>query len=339
MKITNNPGLSQAWVNAVSRDEHEHMGDRSMTELLKPVRVHQLRRRHDAVLTSDVSDGIWILLGKAVHYVLEQASDPGSITEQRFNVDVDGYKLSVCPDRVEKIPIDQCERWWNPNIQEPRFICGRWECPTGMQLYRLKDFKISQVYAYMRMIEASGKDEWRLQVNGYAWALWQAGFPVVEAGIEILMKDWDWMEANVKKTRDYPPYQVAHVPVELMNPDHIRAFLSERLLVHMAAETLPDTELPHCTMDERWATKDRFAVKKAGSDRAMPGASSLDSEMEAHQFIIDAIGKAMQKKKPEMLTENDFTIEFRKGESKRCERYCPCKSVCDQYATLINPPF
>lgn len=339
MKITNNPGLSQCWVNAVSKDEHNHMGDRSLTELLMPPRIFQLRRRHDAELVEDVADGIWKLFGTAIHFVLQQASDPGSITEQRFNVKINGFDISMCPDRVEKIPIDECAAWWNNSITEPRFICGRWECPTGMQLYRLKDFKISQVYAYQRLVDDNGKDEWRMQVNGYAWGLWKMGFPVVECGIEILMKDWDWIEANVKKTHDYPPYQVAHVPVQMLPPAEIESYLSHRVVIHMDSDLLSDEELPLCTESERWATRDRYAVKKVGSDKAMSGGSKLDTRADAEDFIRAAINKAAAKKKPELLTESDFEIEFRKGESKRCERYCPCKAVCSQYATLVNPAF
>jgi len=339
MRITNNPGLSDCWIKAVSKNEHEHLGDRSMTEILSPVRIYQLKKRKFDELVEDVSDCIWSLFGSAVHYVLERASGSDAISEQRFNVDVGGFSLSVCPDRVEKIPLEQCRNWWR-DIKEPTFEFGNFYYPVGTQLYALRDFKISQVYARNMLLKES-KSEWIWQINGYAWALRQIGFPVVTASIEILMKDWDWMEANVKKTHDYPPYQVESIPIQLYNNETIQEFLSERIQKHMAHDNTPDDELPFCTESERWATRDRYAVKRAGGDKAMSGAANLDSSAEAKQFVEQAIAKGLAKKgkKQEILKETDFEIEFRKGESKRCERYCVCKNFCNQYLTSVNPPF
>lgn len=337
MRITNRPGLSDCWVAAVKKDEHSHMGDRSMTECLQPVRIYQLKKRHWDNLVEDVSERIWSLLGDAAHVVLERASTSDAITEQRFNVDVAGFKMSVCPDRVEKLPIEKCRKYWNDSITEPTFACGHFEYPTGTQLYALRDFKISQVYARNMLIKGS-KGEWRWQVNGYAWALRKTGFPVVEASIEILMKDWDWMEANIKKTYDYPPFQAESIPIDLFNDEEVEAFLTARITEHMQTDALPDDELPFCTEEERWATRDRYAVKKAGGDKAMSGGANLDSPGEAEDFITQAIFKAANKKKPEVLVRAEFEVEFRKGESKRCERYCPCRSVCNQYL-LMNPAF
>lgn len=340
MEITNKPRLSKCWITAVSKDEHEHMGDRSMTEILNPVRIYQLVKRHFDEITEDVSDGIWKLLGKAVHYVLEQASDAAAITEQRFNVQVGEYSLSVCPDRVEKLSLDRCKKYWNPNITEPVFACGRFEYPVGTQLYALRDFKITQVYA-RNMLVKEGKGDWRWQINGYAWALRQTGFPIVEASLEILMKDWDWMEANVKRTYGYPPYQVESIPIDLYNDDEVVAFLQKRMDLHMTYDKVPDDELPFCTLDERWATVDRFAVKRTGGDKAMSGGSKFLTRADADQFVDMAILKASQKKgkTAEFLTKADFEVEFRKGESKRCERYCPVKNFCNQYSTQVSPPF
>lgn len=338
MQITNRPGLSACWVAAVQKNAHEHMGDRSMTEILSPVRIYQLKKRHWDNLVEDVSERIWSLLGDAGHVILERASTSDAITEQRFNVQLAGYDLSVCPDRVEKLPIDRCRAYWNAELQEGyEYSNGCFHYPVGTQLYALRDFKISQVYARNMLIK-EGKGEWRWQVNGYAWALRQAGFPIVEASIEILMKDWDWMEANIKKTRDYPPYQAESIPIELYNDDEVKSFLTARITDHMAVDAVPDDDLPFCTEEERWATRDRYAVKKVGNDKAMSGGAYLATPGEAEEFINQAITKAYQKKKPEHLTKADFEMEFRKGESKRCERYCPCKQFCNQYLSM-NAPF
>lgn len=324
MKITNRPGLSKCWVTAAEKDDHEHSGDRSMTELLAPVRVYQLRKRHWDEMEEDVSERGHILLGKAVHYILQQASSAEVMTEQRFNVRVAGFEVSFCPDRVEKLTLDE---------SRPYYESGKYG--KGTALYRLKDFKITQVYTRNMLVEKGGKSEWTHQINGYAWALRQVGFPVVEAGIELFMKDWDWKEVHVKKTHGYPPFQMECVRVELYPDDIVQQFLERRITEHMEADKVEEDQLPYCTEEERWATPDLWAVKKVGSDTALP-RGKFTSKAEAEEFL-----KVRRANPPKSLKKGEveaLEIEFRKGESRRCDRYCPAKAFCNQYLEM-NPAF
>lgn len=315
MKITNNPGLSQCWVDACQRQEgsHEHKGLMSMTELLLPPQIYQLRKRHDNELTQDVSGMIWSLFGSAVHYILQQASRPGTMTEQRFNAKVLDEDISFCPDRVEPLSLDEMI----PYYQNGQF-------KAGTQLWRLKDFKITKVYSVISFMKQP-KFEWHWQVNGYAWALTQIGYPVVEACVEAAMKDYSRIE-RLKNPREYPEYEVVSLPVRLERPEVVQEFLESKVRGHLCAWDLEDEDLPACSIEERWGKPDLWAVKKIGSDKALP-RSTFDSPSEANRCLEARKDKA------------ECEVEYRKSISRRCEEYCACKSVCMQYAGTVNPAF
>ena len=95
MIITNNHGAPATLV-ALARKNYYSKGDAdySVTELLSPPRVRRLQQRHDAVLTNDVSDMLWALLGSALHVVAERASAEDHVTEERIVAEIDGVKVS-----------------------------------------------------------------------------------------------------------------------------------------------------------------------------------------------------------------------------------------------------
>ena len=74
MKITNKHRLPAALVAAVSSVWHWTKNRFGVTTLLEPPQILQLRQRHDDALEEDASDRIWLLIGTAVHEVLEKAS-------------------------------------------------------------------------------------------------------------------------------------------------------------------------------------------------------------------------------------------------------------------------
>jgi len=180
--------------------------------LINPIRLRLLHRRHFDNIKVDVCDRVWALLGKAVHYILTMSSDEKTMTEQRFEITVGGRKISMQPDRVEPLTTEECKPYWLGEKHLP------FAFKPGVQLWRLKDFKITGTYAVKMALER-GKSEWIAQCNMYAYGLTLQGFPIVTADIEALMKDWDWLEANVKKTQGYPPIQLASVPVPLWDPE------------------------------------------------------------------------------------------------------------------------
>ena len=90
MNITDNQNLPDAIVKAVSSDKwysgNNEDRDYSITSLLNTPRIHYLTKRHYNDIVSDCSDMIWMLLGSAMHLVLENANSDSQdhVIEKRF---------------------------------------------------------------------------------------------------------------------------------------------------------------------------------------------------------------------------------------------------------------
>jgi len=311
MIITNRLGLSEAWVNAVTRDDYDKVGDYSASELPNPPRQVILSQRHDHEVEEDVTDRIWMLFGSAGHYVLEKANDDKSLTEERFTVMMENdIVLSMKPDRL--CPL------------EDRYRKELGIAP-GDEVYHLRDLKISSVWSYIFREE---KDDWQAQTNIYRYGLNRIGFPVAKISIELLMRDWsrsEWIKkGGPEPHNDYPPCQVAVIDIPVWDMERTEAYIEGRIGLFEDAKKQKDDDLPFCTPEERWAKPDRFAVMKKGGKKASKLCSTKD---EAEQWRAE-------KSKP-----GDYEIVFRPGESIRCERYCSARPFCSQYQQDICPAF
>jgi hypothetical protein len=153
------------------------------------------------------------------------------------------------------------------------------------------------------------------------------GINIASLQIVAFLRDWSHTEANVKKTHGYPESQIKVIDIKLFSKADIVAYLESRVNLFVSAGHLEDSKLPKCTAEERWAKEDCFAVvyaDGASKGKAMRGGARFSSEHEALVFMNKA-----NSKKP-------LKIQYRKGESIRCERYCPAKKFCHQYKEEIR---
>ncbi|MCH8247052.1 MAG: hypothetical protein IH951_11670 [Bacteroidetes bacterium] len=301
MILTNEQGLSRAWVIAAGKDNYDKVGDISVTDLLKPPRNRLLNERHDAVLEQDVTDCVWRLLGTAVHHILGLGNEGDCITEQRFTYHFEGTEISAKPDRLE------------PDPNRP----GYW---------RLLDFKVSKTWAWI----FNDKGDWEAQLQMYRYLVEKAqGLKISEIAVELLMKDWNDKDRIIALSRKdrYPRAQVAVMDYAIWNNDRVEAFLRERIAVHKAAEALPDTELPDCTEEERWAKKGVWKVFKKQPDGRLGKRSvrNFEAEEGARTF---ASGRPYT-----------TDVQYHPAVSTRCEYYCPASKVCDQFQFRIKSRF
>ena len=290
MIVTNKHGLSEAWIAAVkgSAEEYQKAGWLSMTSLIAPIRIGMLRRRHEDEIEEDVSDRIWMLLGSACHYVLANAAkNAEAITEERFCIPVAGREISMQPDRVELIE----------GSSEPEFV--------------LRDFKITSVWSIL----LDTKKDWVCQLNGYAWGLRQLGVNVTKLVIEALIRDWSLGEYK-KDPERYPDCQVRAVDIEVWTDAACEDYLTRRVREYEAAWDLPDSQLPECTPEERWARPDKWAIQKPGAARATK--------------VCDTQADAERNRKPGM------EIVHRPGEDIRCSRFCSAAPWCSTYCAKHN---
>jgi len=171
------------------------------------------------------------------------------------------------------------------------------------QGHQLIDYKFTSIYTTMD----GPKREWTEQLNILAYLAKRNGVDIGSANIVAIYRDWS--KPKAAREKDYPKSQVAVLPIELWPEDKQREFITYRIVQHEAAKTA----LPLCTPEERWQTPNQWAVKKKGNKRA---TRVFDNEEQAEAAVT--FGDNME-------------IEFRPGESKRCECYCAAAPFCSQY--------
>lgn len=249
MRITNNMGLPQPFVDAATSD-HQYTPHRySVTSMSKGVRQCILERRHGDEVEQDCADMVWAIFGSAVHRILEDGRETATqLKENKLVVDMGyGFELSG--------------------------IFDLYDDSTGT----VTDYKTASVWK----IQFGDFEDWRQQLACYVWMLQAYGFDAHRGQIVALLKDHNIRDARTKE--GYPPHPVYIIEWEFTRADMeaTQDMLLDRFEALRDAERLPDGELPLCSAKERWHRPDTWAAKKAGAARA---SRVFDNESEAWEY-------------------------------------------------------
>jgi len=281
MKVTNLYNLPEPLYQALAADRYERQADYSITELIAPPQYVQLKRRYWDLLEEDATERIWILLGAAVHAILHWSESQNTLREETLTLTFPEGTISGTPDLLVE----------------------------GGILY---DYKVTSTWAVIEGL----KPEWEAQVNGYAALYREHGFPVHQAFVIAILRDWS--RTRSYKEHNYPKAQVQVIPVPLWLHSDVLSYFRQRLQLHRFAEGCTDEQLPPCSDEERWARPAKWAVMKPGRKAAL---RVFDTWEEA---------AAWSSTRPD-ATELQF-VE-RPGGYPRCEEgYCPVVSFCRQIA-------
>ena len=175
----------------------------------------------------------------------------------------------------------------------------------------IMDYKCTSVWSII-----FGKDSWAQQLNFYAWLIRQCkDVTVNKLQIVAVLRDWKQSEAQFKP--DYPQAGIVIVDVPLWSTSQQDDFVAGRVELHQQAERdyINGDPIAFCTADERWARKPKYAVMKKGRKKAV----------KLHTDEVEALSHC------EMLGAG-HSVDYRKGESVRCERYCDVAQFCPQFA-------
>lgn len=284
MRITNKANLPAPFVR-MAEDKYTITPKRySVTTLLKPTREILLNRRHNEEIEQDCADMIWLLFGKAVHSILEQYSTGASeFSEEKLTVELEnGYTVSGIIDLYD---IDQA------------CVVDYKTASTWKVIY--KDFS-----------------DWRKQGLSYAWLLRKNGFDCKRVVFYAILKDWNRTKA--KLDREYPQSPVVKVEFDITEKElsGIDKYIRDKIDELIFYEDKPDSELPLCSLEDRWNDGDKYAVMKKGRKTAM---RVLDTQSGAEEWKENNAG--------------DY-IEVRKGVDKKCIDYCLCSTKCAYYKSL-----
>ena len=303
MIYTNNHNLPLPAFKAFTTNSYDKGdSDYSVTELNNSPRIAFLKKRHNDVLMSDAMDNLWSMRGTAMHNVMENAEVEGSIIEKRIYIDVLGKKVGAKPDYV-----------WPFRVNS-----------EGVTEYELLDWKDTSYYA----IKDGPKDDWVKQLNVYSYGLRLAGVDIRSIRVMAIMRDWSRNDSKFKV--GYPQSAVALLEIPQWQDNTIIEMLEQRVALFEDFKDVPDDELPACSREERWARDDVWAVvwsDGATAGRAVPKGGKFATEAEAKAFMTNKGGK------------RGMRVEYRPGENIRCNDYCACSSVCNQYKSLHNDDF
>ncbi len=231
-KLTNLYGLPESFVNIVTRVLGKYdkgRADFSVTELVSPARICELKRAHKGEYTMDVSDYVYMVWGSLVHQALQEADDPNVLTEER-----------VFMERAKVI------------------ISGQWDRLTQDGV--LDDYKMCSHYA----IADGLKDEWIAQLNLLAILARETGFTVNTIRAQCWLRDHSPAKAH---RGEHPPHPIVIIEAPLWEQKQTEHYLRNRLQVHLHARD-QGVDIIHCTDEERWARPDAWAVQKPKNKRA-----------------------------------------------------------------------
>jgi len=220
MKITNKYGLPEALVAAVTRDDYDfdmaQKSDITVTGLLSPPLQRRLWKEHADEIEEDVSERIWMLLGSAIHYILESA-EPSAITEKRLFAVVDGYVVSGKLDRL--------------HLTEKT----------------LQDYKVTSAWSYVN----NAVEDWTKQLNMYKWLADKNGIEVNRLEIVAIFRDWS--QSRAQAGGNYPPRNAMAIPVETWPSSVTEEIVKKLLSDHFAEQPRYCTDEERWASPEQWA--------------------------------------------------------------------------------------
>ena len=243
MIITNIYGLPDALVKMADEEYNVQPYEYRVTSLLKGYKEMMILRKHYDVITVDVSQMIWLLFGKAVHYILEQEeANEHELKEERLKMQFGKYTIS-----------------------------GQFDL-YSFDKRKITDYKSTSVWKIVH----KSFDDWKRQGDIYSMLMLSYGFPVNEIEVVAFLKDHSPTKAKYEK--DYPALPVHRVNFEITQQDikNAEQFVNDRLSEIAVYETMAVNSIPACTPEERWQDDPTYAVMKEGKSRA----SKVEDTME-----------------------------------------------------------
>ena len=162
----------------------------------------------------------------------------------------------------------------------------------------LIDYKVTRTY------KAGGSDSWTAQLNVLRWLAVKNGLEVEKLQVIAILRDW--RKSQALRDSNYPQAPILAVHIPLWTLEETEDYIAERVALHQAAAKGVNIR---CTDEERWASPTKYALVKAGGKRALRVADT-----------IEELGDPA----------DGYSIVERKGEFRRCERYCDVAAFCQQ---------
>lgn len=282
MQITNKLGLPLAFVHAVSTERHNAPHCYSATTLNKGAKEIVLTDRHYDEITVDASEQIWAVWGTAVHALLESEKDD-NFHEERFKVAVGNSYVTGQVDSYD------------------------------MERGIINDWKTASVWK----VQFADFADWRAQGLTYAWLLTKSGLEAKKCRFVALLKDHSKTKAKHDASYPQSPVFVYEFDVTAEDLAATEARIISKVTEIENAYKLGDDDIEPCTLEERWADGEKYAVMKNGRKTAV---KLFDNQQDAEAYAGE-LG-------------NSHYVEHRPAVSRKCEDYCSCCDFCNFYKSM-----
>ena len=253
MKYTNEMKLPLSLVSAIVNDTYSKgNADISVTTLIGPPKIRVLAERYKDVISEDVADCIYRLVGSNTHAILERIGHKNALQEERLFLKVGGWIISGQADLYE----DEI----------------------------VHDYKNTSVWTILR----GAKPEWINQLNCYAHGFRHAKFRV--KGLKVIAILRDWSKHKVRASGNYPRKQVVTLEAPLWSNAEAQEYIEGRVVLHKAADALKDDDIPPCSPEERWDKPTQYAVVKGSLKGAWRVVDELDEAKKLKAEIEERSG-------------------------------------------------
>jgi len=200
MKVRNTHGLPRALVDAVSvvvpPDERREGADISVTEMLGPPRVKQLKDIHYGEVDVDVSDRMHAVMGTAIHAMISRT--PMTVSSVRLFARWKGF-----------------DRYWT--------VSGEFDLLEDGILWDFKPLRAAAVFDGPR-------EEWVQQLNIYRMLCLENRIPVI--GLKAVPYIRDYTPVERFRNKKYPLASMIAMDVPMWSEQKARTFIEYRLGCH-----------------------------------------------------------------------------------------------------------
>lgn len=250
--IRNSHGLPRALVESIAPrqtpGERREGADISVTELLSPPRVKQLKDAHHDEIDIDASDRLHALMGSAIHLLI--AKTPFTCSSLRLHSQWMGKERN----------------WW---------VSGEIDLYEDGYIWDFKPIRAAAVFDGPR-------EEWTQQLNVYRIMAEEAGMKVL--GLKACPYVRDYTPVERMREPRYPAASMVSMDVPLWTRDQARAFIQYRLTEH--EKLMPEcTHEERWAKPNQWAlmtaaskravglydTKEKAEIQMLARQQANPG--------------------------------------------------------------------
>lgn len=360
--MTNKTNMPDPLFNAIEKARYPaHDKDTfSVTEILNPVKIVVLNRRYGKDVIEDASEGVYRLLGSAVHSILEAANSHDLeylisqktqeyLNQIRIGKNTNPTKQEMIEHIFDSISLDDLLS----TVKDDRFVPElRWKIPlvNGTQisgqvdlydkkLKEIHDWKVTTIWSYIYKNRKGSKlESWTQQVNIYKYLMEKAGYPVESLRLSMIFRDWE--KSKAKYDHEYP-YPSETIDIEYYDNDFVESLIYDKINQIRYWLDKPDDEIPVCTEEERWQDKTMWAVRKKTNKKS---SKNLYAWSAAKKWLDDEATKTAAKstkdpnqfEKQKELIMKQYVIEERPGMPKRCMDYCQFNDKCNFYQDYLK---